>query len=307
LPHDPQLALSVFKFAPPVQVDQALKLPSLLHVRVSVPLLQLPHDWLSVPVHVHAPLVQLEPEMHAWPHVPQFAVSLCSLTQVLPQSEYPDLQTHEPHVHDVLHVCDPLTSQTWVDEAAHAPAGCAQDDHADHVPSGLQVRVSVPQLPHDCDVCEPSHAHLPSTHAPVHVVLQSPQWVGSLERFTHEPEHSVVPLSQVSVHRPPAQATSPFATGEQAVLQPPQWFVSVSVSVQEEPQIVPAHVLPHIADPEDVSQMPSTPEHACPHDPQWSAVSSAVSQPSLGSPLQSPKPVAQELEESTHAPALQVT
>jgi len=45
----------------PVHADHAPVLPSLLHARVCVPRLQLPHDWVRGP-QAHAPFTQLELE-----------------------------------------------------------------------------------------------------------------------------------------------------------------------------------------------------------------------------------------------------
>jgi hypothetical protein len=40
----------------------------------------------------HAPAAQRSPEAHAWPQAPQFAVSVCVVTQALPQSVQPGWQ-----------------------------------------------------------------------------------------------------------------------------------------------------------------------------------------------------------------------
>jgi hypothetical protein len=50
------------------------------------------------------------------------------------------------------------------------------------------------------------------------------------------PPHSLKPALQVKPHMPPVQVAVAFAGAWQAVVQPPQWFTSVVVSMQWPPQ-----------------------------------------------------------------------
>ena len=67
----------------PLQVPQADHVP-LLQVRVWLP--QLPQGSVFEPVQVQDPATQLDPPGQTLPHVPQLFESVCSSTQVLPQS-----------------------------------------------------------------------------------------------------------------------------------------------------------------------------------------------------------------------------
>jgi hypothetical protein len=112
---------------------------------------------------------------------------------------------------------------------------------------------------------------------------------------------------QATPHLPFAHPGCPWAGVGQTVAQSPQWFASVAVFEHEVPHAVPAHMLAHFAGAAEASHTESTPEHAVVHEPQWSAVSRAVSQPSVGSPLQSPHPEAHDDAGNAHCPALQLT
>jgi len=100
--------------------------------------------------------------------------------------------------------------------------------------------------------------------------------------LTQTPLQLVSPGLHVTPHWPPVHVPP----GGQATPQPPQWFGSVCVLTQVPPQSVcpvghptqlpPTHVWP---DP-----------HAFPQVPQFCVVLRAVSHPSAGLPLQSPKP-----------------
>ena len=50
--------------------------------------------------------------------------------------------------------------------------------------------------------------------------------------------------------------------------QVPQWVASVDVFTQDEPQIVPEHVLAHFAGDAEASQIASVPVHEVEHAPQ---------------------------------------
>jgi hypothetical protein len=239
--------------------------------------------------------------------VPQLAASDCSSTHVLPQSENPLLHEQGPQSHVVLQTRDPLTSQLSAAEGVQAPAGCEQVDHADQAPSELQVRVCVPQLPHDCDV-GPLHAHLPAVQMPLsHFLPQAPQSFASLDMSTHESPQAAYPSLHWMAHLPARHADCPCVGAGQVVSQLPQWFASSAVSTQDLPQTVPEHVLAHFTGEDEASQIAAVPEQDVLHAPQWSAVSSAVSQPSLGSPLQSPHPTAHDDAGKAHLPPSQAT
>jgi hypothetical protein len=194
-----------------------------------------------------------------------------------------------------------------VDDGAHAPEGCAQVDQADQVPSAPHVRVWVPQLPHGSEL-GPEHVHFPALHVPLaHFLPHPPQLFASLVVSTQAPEHAVYPLLQATPHLPLAHAGCPCTGTGQTESQLPQWFASVSVFTHELPHTVWEHVLAHFAGIDDASQIAATPEQVVLHDPQLIVVSSAVSHPSVGSPLQSPNPVAHDDAGNAHAPASQLT
>jgi hypothetical protein len=65
----------------PLQADQADQVP-FVHVRLWVP--HFPQDWLVGPLHAQTLFVQVEPDGHTWPHLPQFALSLAVSEHVLP-------------------------------------------------------------------------------------------------------------------------------------------------------------------------------------------------------------------------------
>jgi hypothetical protein len=84
----------------------------------------LSHD----PLHACSPAGQAQapdwhvmPPVHAFPQDPQFALSVCSLTQVFVHRVFPGLHPHELQAQLALHVWDPLPSQLRVAFGAHAP------------------------------------------------------------------------------------------------------------------------------------------------------------------------------------------
>jgi hypothetical protein len=100
--------------------------------------------------------------------------------------------------------------------------------------------------------------------------------------------------------------TVPWATAGHDVEQPPQWVGSDEVSTQEEPQRVFAQVVVQAgADPDAVVHTVPAGQLVV-HDPQWVASFSAVSHPSVGSPLQSSKPAAHDPCGTTHWPPPQL-
>jgi hypothetical protein len=100
------------------------------------------------------------------------------------------LQEHAPHAQALLHVCVPLPSQPWVALGAQTP-WAPHEDQADHVPSPLHVRVSVPQFPHDCDAA-PLQGHTPPVQVtPVAQALpHAPQLLLSVCSSTQVLPHS---------------------------------------------------------------------------------------------------------------------
>jgi hypothetical protein len=178
-PQPPQFALSVCRFAPPLHAPQ-LTDPSALQVPVCVPVLQVPQDFGVGDVQVQTPFWHPTPCAQRWSQPPQLAASDCSSTQALPHSEKPLLHEQPPHAQAVLQDCDPLPSQASVVDGAHAPAACEHVDHADHVPSALQVRFWEPQLPQDC-VVGPVQVHFPAAQVPLaHFMPQAPQSFASV-------------------------------------------------------------------------------------------------------------------------------
>jgi hypothetical protein len=80
-----------------------------------------------------------------------------------------------------------------------------------------------------------------------------------------------------------------------AALHPPQSAGLFVVFTQAVPHAAPVQLVLHFAGEDEVSHTGSTPEQAPPHDPQLVVVFRGVSQPSVGSPLQSPHPGAHEV------------
>jgi hypothetical protein len=119
---------------------------------------------------VHAPFVQVEPPPQMFPHLPQFPLSVASVTQAPLQFTCGALQE---------------LAQTPPLQTAVPPAG-----------GGGQAFPQAPQLARLASVlmhCPPHIAwpvgqeHAPMTHwaPPVHTLAQPPQFVRSLWRFTH--------------------------------------------------------------------------------------------------------------------------
>jgi hypothetical protein len=252
----PQLWVAFAAHAPcPAQADQADQAPP-VQVRVCVP--QLPHGCDEGPEQTHAPAAHVDPAPHAWPHEPQLAESVLVLTQAVPHAVSPAPHTQPPHSHALVHVCEPVTSQTCVLPAAQAPWP-AQADQADQTPLA-HVRVCVPQLPHACDEA-PEQTHAPAWH--------------------------VSPVAHAWPHEP-------------------QLAGSVLVLTQAVPHAVAAHVFTHVGLDADAVEHDMPVAQFVEQEPQWVASLSAASQPSDGSPLQSPNPCAQDVDERTHCPEVQL-
>ncbi len=226
------------------------------------------------------------------PHAPQLLLSVFSLTQAPLHDEKPLLQLHVPHWQVLLlQVSVPFVSQLCVALGAHAP-WFEHADHADQVPP-VHVRVSVPQLPHPCEDA-PLHAQEPLWHEePLgQTLLQAPQLLLSVCSLTHAPPHAAYPLLQEKVHALDLHAACACDTFElQAWPQALQLFASLVVSTQLEPQSVVWLVeqfATHWYVPPTLAQSGAAPEQTLPQAPHAVACVRLVSQPSLGSPLQSP-------------------
>ena len=161
---------------------------------------------------------------------------------------------------------------------------------------------AIPQRP-------PLHAAVAfgSTHARPH----APQLAALVSRsvsqpFGAMPSQSPVFASQCTmVHAPPTHPSVDTCGSAQTVPQAPQFVGSMEVRVQN--AVTP---VPHVARPAP-QVVPHAPaehtwpaEHAMPQLPQLVlSVRVSVSQPSLGTPLQSAKPAAHPPVGITHAPA----
>jgi hypothetical protein len=110
-----------------------------------------------------------------------------------------------------------------------------------HVPQfATFVVVSAQPLAQSCGVAvgQP-FVHAELTHAGVplsgtHALPQLPQWGLLLVRSKQAPPQLVYPLLQAMPQVPPLHVAVPLVTPEHLVLQPPQWFGSVLVSMQVE-------------------------------------------------------------------------
>jgi hypothetical protein len=111
---------------------------------------------------------------------------------------------------------------------------------------------------------------------------------------------------QATAQAPLVQLGFPCAGVGHTVPQRPQLFKSVVVFTHDAPQTVSTQLEPHFAGEDDVSQSASAPEQVLVHEPQWPVVLSAVSHPSLASPLQSPQPGAHDDPGKAQCPLLHV-
>jgi hypothetical protein len=225
-------------------------------------------------VHTHAPATQALPPLHASPHPPQLALSVCVSTQLPAHAVVAPgqlaIHADAPHTVLVAHI------------VMHAPQL-----------SGSSVRSA--QTPAQ-SVVPFVHWHMPLTHAlpPAHVTPQAPQFAGSLSVLTHRPPQSTRPprhAAPESMHAPSTH-TEP---GPQLLPQLPQspWLVKMSVQLP-----------PHTISPAAHWHVPPAqvwpPMHVVPHVPQF-ALSLAVSTQAL---LQFVSPVPQA---PAHAPEEQTS
>jgi hypothetical protein len=95
-------------------------------------------------------------------------------------------------------------------------------------------------------------------------------------------------MLQVAPHLPAAHTGWPWAGVGHTLLQEPQWVALVATSTHVDTHRVPLHVDAQCGVPVEESQIEDVPEQAVAHAPQCSGTLRAVSQPSVGSPLQSP-------------------
>jgi hypothetical protein len=132
------------------------------------------------------------PPPHTVLHVPQFALSVCSLTQPLPHA-----------TSGVVHV------------RVHLPAAqtCAPLQSVPQAPQSLGlVAVSTHWPPQDDWPAGQAHVPLVQLSPPVHATPQAPQSRSSEVRLTQALVQSVRPVPQVSVQTP-AEQTSPAGQG----------------------------------------------------------------------------------------------
>jgi hypothetical protein len=175
-PHAVPLQVSV-----PFAGDAGHALHDVPHVASAVLLTHAPEHRCWPDAQTHEPAWQVLPPVHALPHPPQFALSVCSLTHALPQAVWPALQVkvHAP----LTHAGTPLVGA---------------DVHA--LPQVPQLVVVVP------DVSQPSRSggvpalqsSSPALHVYAHVVpLHEGTPVLVSHTFVHVPQ-LVVDASEVS-------------------------------------------------------------------------------------------------------------
>ena len=295
-PHAPQLPLLVCRFVS----QPLLATPS----QSPVPLLQ------RTTVHAPAaqPLAAVEGSAHDVAHAPQLSGSMAVLAQnggadptaghvARPRAQ---VVPHAPpeHTWPAAHVV-PQVPQF----ALSVRASTSQPFDGSPSQSAKPVRhAAIPQRP-------PLHAAVAfgSTHARPH----APQLAALVSRsvsqpFGAMPSQSPVFASQCTmVHAPPTHPSVDTCGSAQTVPQAPQFVGSMEVRVQN--AVTP---VPHVARPAP-QVVPHAPaehtwpaEHAMPQLPQLVlSVRVSVSQPSLGTPLQSAKPAAHPPVGITHAPA----
>jgi len=247
-------------------------------------------------VHVpllHAPELMFGSSVQSLPQPPQWALSMLVSTHLPSHTISPAGHSHAPplHVAPIGHsVPQPPQCDVLVLVSTHAPS----------------QNVSLLEQSHDEPVHTPPEHSQPLgqmlPHAP-QLRLSVPS--SASQPVAGSPSQSAKPLAHTEMQLPSSQATLVTLAPPvgHACPQPPQFCSSFEVSEQP----VPQHVVPTQASPPAAAQLhaPSTQvspsPHALPQAPQFDVSSlTSCSQPSLGSSLQSPKPVAQ-----THAPPLQ--
>ena len=212
-------------------------------------LTQVPLHRCMAPGQAHAPFWHVVPPAQAVAQPPQWLLSLCSLTQVVPHSVSPAVHV-DPHAVP-LHVAVP-------------PVGTGHAVH-DVVPQ-LATEALLTQVPlHGC--MPTGQAHAPFWHVvpPAQAVAQPPQWLLSACSLTQVVPHSVSPAVHVDPHAVPLHvAVPPVGTGHAVHDVVPQLMTDVFGE----------HVPLHSCVPIGHTQVPSwhvvPPAHARPHAPQLS-------------------------------------
>jgi hypothetical protein len=153
--------------------------------------------------------------------------------------------------------------------ALHPVAGAAHV--TPHAPQFAgSVVVSTHEAPHN--VCVPGQRHALAVHvsAAGHATLHAPQFALSVVMSTHAPPHCINGGEHIVAHVPPLHRR-PVAHGR---LQLPQLAVSVRTFTQ-----CPLHGV----DPAGHEQIPAAHDcpvgQTCPHDPQFVASVSVLTQP----------------------------
>jgi hypothetical protein len=126
-----------------------------------------------------------------------------------------------------------------------------------------------------------------------HAVAHVPQWLESIATFVSHPfvaspSQSSHPLSHAPIAHVPALQAGVACGTRHALPQLPQFIASVAVSTQLVPQTVPSQPVAHAGRPLAVAHVGAAPSQTLVHAPQCIALVSAVSQPLLASPSQSP-------------------
>jgi hypothetical protein len=235
-----------------------------------------------------------------------------------------DQADHVPPVHvrvcvpQLPHVCDAGPEQTHapdtqVDPALHLAPHAPQLAGSVLVltqarPQGVSPAPQV-QAPHShalLHVCEPVPSHdcvVAALHTPCPVQAdhadQTPCWQ---VRVCAPQSPHVCEAAPVHVHAPAWHV----APAGHAWAHAPQLAGSVLVSTQAVPHAVAVHVVTHAADDAGAAEQSMPAPQAMVHDPQWVASVSACSQPSVGSPLQSPNPAVQDVDGNAQRPEEQV-
>jgi hypothetical protein len=172
---------------------------------------------------MQAPPAQTSVAPQAWPQLPQLFLSLCVLTQALPQAVNPASQ--ELPQAPFWQVAVPFAGA--VQALPQAPQSAGSDLRSMHA------------LPHLLKPAAHDKPHDPALHVGVawaaagHTFPQVPQLPVSVWVTTHEPLQLVVPEGQVVPHVPPAQTW--FAP--QAWPQDPQLLLSLCSFTQAPPQL----------------------------------------------------------------------
>jgi hypothetical protein len=221
----------------------------------------------------HVPAVQISVDAHAWPHIPQFALSVCASTQLVPHAIRPVGHTM-PHV-PAMHACPTMHARPQMPQLALSLCVSTQ------FPA---QRVSPPV--HGGNAQVPDWHVSPAAQACPHV----PQFTASDVRLTHAaPQRVSPPPHGVATHEPRVHISKLM----QPRPHPPQFAFDVCVSTH-----APAHAvapivqlqLPPMHDAPPLHVPPAPPQHGSEGNPQVGPVStmSLTSPPSVPSRATSP-------------------